>query len=93
MKLANRVKPLSYLKANAAEVLQELEDGAPPLIVTQRGEAKAVLQDIESYEATQESLALLKILALSSAKVEQGKVAPASEVFRRVRARVKDGLA
>jgi len=89
MKLANRVKPLSYLKANAAEILQELEDGASPLIVTQRGEAKAVLQDIESYEATQETLALLKILALSSAKVEKGKAAPASEVFRRVRARVK----
>jgi prevent-host-death family protein len=88
MKLASRVKPISYLKANASDVLSELESDGP-LVVTQRGEAKAVLQDIGSYEATQETLALLKILAIGNAELERGEVTPAAEVFRRLRNRSK----
>ncbi|MBI3675902.1 MAG: type II toxin-antitoxin system Phd/YefM family antitoxin [Proteobacteria bacterium] len=90
MKLSGRVKPISYLKANAPEVIRELGEGRGPVVVTLRGEAKAVLQDIASYEATQETLALLKILALSNAKIEKGRVRPWSEALRRVRARVAE---
>ena len=89
MKLSNQVKPISYLKAHAPEVIQRLAEGQEPLIITLRGEAKAVLQDVASYEATQETLALLKILALGNRQVEQGKVRPIKEAFRRVRGRVK----
>jgi prevent-host-death family protein len=89
MKLSERVKPLSYLKAHAPEILRGLADGQDPVIITLRGEAKAVLQDIARYEETQETLALLKALALTNAQVEAGKARPASEAFRRVRARVK----
>lgn len=64
MNLETRIKPISYLKAHSAELIRELGEGAPPLVITQNGEAKAVLQDVGSYEATQESLALLKLLAL-----------------------------
>jgi prevent-host-death family protein len=73
------------LKANAAEVLQVLEEQRKPMIITQNGEAKAVIQDVTSYEETQETLALLKILALGSQQVERGEITPISEVVGRLR--------
>lgn len=89
MKLSNRVKPISYLKANAPKVIEELEQGAPPLIITVNGEAKAVLQDVESYEQTQDTLAMLQILAMSDKDVAQGKVYPADEVFAELHEKVR----
>jgi len=88
MKYSSRIKPISYVKANAAELIRELAETREPLVITQNGEAKAVLQDVASYEATQETLALLKILALGRRQVEQGKVTPVTEAFRRVRAKL-----
>jgi len=85
MKYSTRIKPISYLKANAAEVLAELKDQQQPLIITQNGEAKAVLVDVTSYEDTQETLALLKILALGAAQVAGGKVSPVQDVIERIR--------
>jgi len=87
MRYSSQVKPISYLKANAAEVLKHLAEQREPLVITQNGEAKAVVQDIRSYEQTQETLALLKILALGKKEIEEGKVTPAKEVFRRLRER------
>ena len=87
MRYSRQIKPISYLKANAAAVLQELEEQRKPLIITQNGEAKAVLQDVASYEETQETLALLKILALGSQQVERGEVKPVSEVAKRLRSK------
>lgn len=77
MGLESRIKPISYLKANAAEVLRELNEGAEPLVITQNGEAKAVLQDAASYYRMQETLALLKLLALAKEDMEAGRVHPA----------------
>ena len=85
MKLSERVKPISYLKANAAEILEGLANGAPPMVITQNGEAKAVLQDLQSYEQTQETLALLKILALGKQEVKAGNFSPAQDAIVRVR--------
>ena len=87
MRYSTQVKPISYLKANAAEVLAELAEQRRPLVITQNGEARAVIQDVASYEETQETLALLKILALGNQQVEQGKVRPVTEVVRRIRRR------
>ena len=87
MKMSSRVKPISYVKANAAELIRELAEKREPLIITQNGEAKAVMQDLATYEATQETLALLKILALGRRQVEEGRTVPAKEVFRRLRER------
>jgi prevent-host-death family protein len=87
MRYSTQIKPISYLKANAADVLQELEEQRKPLIITQNGEAKAVLQDVASYEETQETLALLKILALGSQQVERGEVTPIGEVIKRLRSK------
>ncbi len=87
MHYSSQVKPISYLKAKAAEVLHRLAEKREPLIITQNGEAKAVIQDIASYEETQETLALLKILALGNREVEEGKLKPITEVVNRLRAR------
>jgi prevent-host-death family protein len=88
MKLTNQVRPISYLKAHAPEIIDDLAAGGPPLIITRRGEAKAILMDVASYEETQEALALLKILMLSKKSVEEGRVRPAHEAFARIRKRL-----
>jgi prevent-host-death family protein len=87
VRYSSQVKPISYLKANAAEVLAQLAEQREPLIITQNGEAKAVLQDVASFEETQEALALLKILALGNQEVEAGKMKPAADVIARLRAK------
>ncbi len=89
MKLSERVKPITYLKAHAPEVIRGLSEGKEPVVITLHGEAKAVLQDIASYEQTQETLALLKVLALTARSVEAGKVRPAREAFARIRKRAR----
>ena len=87
MRYSSQVKPISYLKANAAEILATLGEQRGPLVITQNGEAKAVLQDVASYEATQETLALLKVLALGQQEVATGKVKPLSDVVARLKAK------
>jgi prevent-host-death family protein len=87
MRYSSQVKPISYLKANAAEILATLGEQREPLVITQNGEAKAVLQDVASYEATQETLALLKVLALGQQEATAGKVKPLSDVVARLKAK------
>jgi prevent-host-death family protein len=89
MKYASRIKPISYLKANAAKVVRGLAESGEPMIITQNGEATAVIQDIASYEQTQETLAILKILALGEQQAKEGKTVTASVAMRRFRERVK----
>ena len=85
MRYSSQIKPISYLKANAAEILRELAEMRKPLVITQNGEARAVIQDVASYEETQETLALLKILAVGNRQVEAGQVKPVAEVVDRLR--------
>ena len=87
MRYSTQVKPISYFKANAAEVLDKLAECREPLVITQNGEARAVLQDVASFEETQETLALLKILALGQQDVESARVSPVEQVVARLRAR------
>jgi prevent-host-death family protein len=88
---SSRIKPISYVKANAADLIRELKENGEPLFITQNGEATAVMQDVASYEATQETLALLKILALGRRQVEEGRTVPAGDVFRRLRKKQAGG--
>jgi len=85
MRYSTQVKPISYLKANAAEVLQQLAEQRTAMVITQNGEAKAVIQDVASYEETQETLALLKLLALGNQDVEAGRTRPLADVVKRLR--------
>jgi PHD/YefM family antitoxin component YafN of YafNO toxin-antitoxin module len=68
-------------------VVRQLTEVREPLVITQNGEAKAVIQDVASFEQTQETLALLKILALGNRQIEAGRTVPAGEVIRRLRGR------
>ena len=85
MNYSTAIKPISYLKANAAEVLLRLAEKGEPMVITQNGEAKAVIQDMASFEQTQETMALLKILALGNAEVAKGQTTPLAKAFARVR--------
>jgi prevent-host-death family protein len=87
VKLSRQIKPISYLKAHAAEIVRTLAERQEPLVITQNGEAKAVLQDIASYEQLQDTLALLKMLALGNRQIEEGKVQPADEAVSNLRER------
>ena len=87
MRYPSQVRPISYLKANAAEVLAYLAEQREPMVITQNSEAKAVLQDVASFEETQETLALLKILASGNQDVAAGKVKPVADVVAGLRAK------
>ncbi len=90
MFLQESVKPISYVKAHAAEIIKELNENNSTIIVTQNGEAKAVLQDITEYERIQESIAFLKILAISRKDIEAGRIKPAADAFKSIRKRITD---
>jgi len=85
MKLSQQIKPISYLKAHAAEIVRNLVREKEPLFITQNGEAKVVIQDIESYEQTQQTMSMLKILALGNRQIEEGKVQTVADVVERLR--------
>ncbi len=89
MPLQDTIKPISYVKAHAAELIRELAGNRSIVVITQNGEAKAVLQDIGEFERTRESLALLKILALGRKDVEAGRVVPAAKAFGSVREKIQ----
>lgn len=89
MRYSTQVKSISHLKAESAQVLRDLEERREPMVITQHGEAKAVIQDVASYEETQETLALLKVLALGSRDVEEGRVRPLLDVVGEIRKSAK----
>ena len=90
MRYSAQVKPISYLKAHAAEILLNLAEQQEPMVITQNGEAKAVIQDVASFEQTQETLALLKVLALGSQEIANGKTKPLRAVVDRLRSKASD---
>ncbi len=90
MKFSEAVKPISYFKAHAAEVVRDVVDNNKTMIITQNGEAKVILQDVRTYEQLQESLALLKILALSNKNLSEGKVKTASKAFKDIRSKINE---
>ncbi|AIY41655.1 Prevent host death protein [Collimonas arenae] len=81
MKFSTQVKPISYLKSHTAEIVRDITENREPLLITQNGEAKLVVMDVKSYEEQEETLALLKILALGNREIEQGKFRDVEDVF------------
>jgi prevent-host-death family protein len=90
MKASESIKPISYLKAHASELIRDVSTNQKTLVITQNGEAKAILQDVRVYEQTQDSLILLKMLAQSSKSLREGKVKPAKRAFSDLRKRIKE---
>jgi prevent-host-death family protein len=84
MKLSTHVKPISYLKSHAAEIIKDITENRQPMLITQNGEAKLIVLDVKSYEEQQETLALLKILALGNKEIEQGLFRPIEDVFAEI---------
>lgn len=87
MRLSGQVRPISQLKADAAGILAQLAERGEPVVITQNGEAKAVLQNLASYEATQETLAMLKLLALGAKDMASGDTRDARDVIASLRER------
>jgi len=81
MKLSESIKPISFLKTYASEVIRDVFNNRSTVIITHNGEAKAVLQDIRTFEKTQESIALLKILSLGTKEFEKGKYRSLDQAF------------
>ena len=81
MKLSTQIKPISYLKSHAAQIVKELAASRQPLVITQNGEASMVVMDVKSFEERENTMALLKILAMGNSDIEQGKFRDAEDVF------------
>jgi len=90
MKPSEDIKPISYFKAHASEVIADVSNNQKTLIITQNGEAKVVVQDIRTFEQFQESLALLKILALSANHFKEGRVKPIKNAFDDLQKRIRE---
>lgn len=86
MRLTDRVRSISYLKANAAAMVREVTSSQEPLVITQNGEAKAVLLDVASYDQLLETSALIKLLSLADRQVEEGMLGTAEDAIAAYRA-------
>lgn len=84
MNLVADIKPISYLKIRPAELLQQVNETHRPIVITQNGEPRGVLQDTESYENMRNALSLLKLLAQSEEDIRNGDVMAQDEVFREI---------
>jgi prevent-host-death family protein len=89
MKLSESIEPISYVKANAAEVINKLNKGGEALVITQNGEAKAVLQGIKAYERTQDALALFQILTMGTEDIKRGRYQSMRKAAAEIRRRTK----
>jgi prevent-host-death family protein len=90
MKPSESIKPISFLKAHASEMIRDVNENHKTLIITQNGEAKVVIQDVKSYENMRETHALLKILAISSNNIKQGRIKKAETTFADIEKKIKD---
>ncbi|WDH53789.1 type II toxin-antitoxin system Phd/YefM family antitoxin [Pseudomonas chlororaphis] len=81
MKLSSQIKPISYLKSHTAEIVKTITESREPMVITQNGEAKLVVMDVKSFEQQEETMALLKILALGNREIDEGQFRDAQDVF------------
>lgn len=81
MNISEDIKSITYLKSKAADLLKQINNTRRPVIITQNGEPKAVIQDPKSYENMRNALSLLKLIAQSEEEIKKGKTKPQSEVF------------
>jgi prevent-host-death family protein len=86
--LKEDIKPISYIKTNAADMIDYINDHKNPIIVTQHGEARGVLLDIESYQNMVNALSIMKLIQISEKAIQDGKVYDSEEVFSELRAKI-----
>ncbi len=90
MRLSEDIKPVTYMKSRAAELLKTVGETRRPVVITQNGEPKGVLLDVDSYQELRDAVLLLKLAAQGEADVQAGRTVPQSEVFRDLRARLTE---
>ncbi|MDR1148839.1 MAG: type II toxin-antitoxin system Phd/YefM family antitoxin [Spirochaetaceae bacterium] len=83
--LKNDIKSISYIKTNAAEMMKYVNERKNPIVITQNGEARAVLVDIETYQETQDAFALINLIKIAEKDIQDGNVEPADKVFAKLR--------
>lgn len=92
MKPSEAIKSISYLKAHASEIINDISENNKTIIVTQNGEAKVVVQDIKIYEKNQDSMALLKMLAMSNKSIGEGKHKSIKLASKDIKAKLRNSL-
>jgi len=88
MKFSDNVRSISYVKAHASELISNISEAKNTIVITQNGKAKAVLQDTHTYEETQDTLAMLKLIAQSSKDIDKGKVKPFRKAFSDIKKQI-----
>ena len=88
MDIKNDIKPISYIKTHAADMLKRVNETHNPMIITQNGEAKAVLLDTESYQQMTTSIGILKILANGEKEIDQNKLVDNDDVFEQLKTKL-----
>lgn len=89
MKMREDIRPITYLKSRAADLLKQLNETRRPVIITQNGEPRAVLQDPESYERMKSAIGLMKLLSQGEEDLRLGKTDEQDQVFRRLAAQLE----
>lgn len=90
MNIKEDIKPISYIKTNAAEMLKRVNETHNPIIITQNGEAKAVLLDTDSYQSIINSIGILKLLAQSEKEIENNEIIDQETVFSNIEKRLSN---
>lgn len=88
MRLKEDIRPLTFMKTRATELLDQVNASHRPIVITQNGEARAVVLDVESYESLRDASSILQLAAHSEAAIQAGAFLPQREVFSRVRSRL-----
>ena len=81
MKISTDIKPISFLKSKAADMLKQVNETHRPIIITQNGEPRAVLQDPESYENMRNAIGLMKLISLGEEDILKGESKTQDQVF------------
>jgi prevent-host-death family protein len=81
MKISTDIKPVSYLKSRAKDILDQVNETHRPIVITQNGEPKAVLQDTESYENMRNAIGILKLISLGEEDIRKGRSKSQNDVF------------
>jgi prevent-host-death family protein len=92
MNISKDIKPVTYLKSRAADLLKQINETRRPVIITQNGEPKAVLQDPKSYENMRNAIGILKLISLGEEEIRDGKSKTQEEVFENVESILKAKL-
>ena len=92
MNISKDIKPITYLKSKAPDLLKQINETHRPVVITQNGEPKAVLQDPESYENMRNAIGILKLISLSEQDIKDGKLKSQEEVFANVEEVLKERM-